>query len=326
MNTLNELAAAINDDANFSTTITNSIALKAPLASPALTGTPTAPTASSGTNTTQLATTAFVTAATSGLATDTNLANKAPINSPTFTGTPAAPTASAGTNTTQIATTAFVTTAVAGASTAGISSSADATAITISSNEKVTIDPAGSSQTTHELSVREASSPRITIDDINGTDTDINAALLFRVGTTNKGVVGYASGSDDLFLENKTAAGRVLLGTNDLNRLVVEGSGTVTIQNGSGLNTNGNLTLAASSSGNEGGQINFNTVTGGVAGGTFSIDAYQDDMRFLNGTTAGNYQWYTNSNAGHAMTLSGSGDLSLNGKLTITDSAATTIT
>jgi len=36
---------------------------KAPLASPALTGTPTAPTAASGTNTTQIATTAFVTAA-----------------------------------------------------------------------------------------------------------------------------------------------------------------------------------------------------------------------------------------------------------------------
>ena len=36
---------------------------KAPLASPALTGTPTAPTAAAGTNTTQLATTAFVTAA-----------------------------------------------------------------------------------------------------------------------------------------------------------------------------------------------------------------------------------------------------------------------
>lgn len=33
---------------------------KAPLASPALTGTPTAPTPASGTNTTQLATTAFV--------------------------------------------------------------------------------------------------------------------------------------------------------------------------------------------------------------------------------------------------------------------------
>jgi hypothetical protein len=71
----------------------------APLASPALTGTPTAPTATAGTNTTQLATTAFVTA---GLALKANLA------SPTFTGTPSAPTAATATNTTQLATTAFV--------------------------------------------------------------------------------------------------------------------------------------------------------------------------------------------------------------------------
>ena len=40
LDTLNELAAALNDDANFSTTVTNSIALKAPLASPTFTGTP----------------------------------------------------------------------------------------------------------------------------------------------------------------------------------------------------------------------------------------------------------------------------------------------
>lgn len=60
LDTLNELAAALGDDPNFATTVTDSIALKAPLASPALTGTPTAPTATSGTNTTQLATTAFV--------------------------------------------------------------------------------------------------------------------------------------------------------------------------------------------------------------------------------------------------------------------------
>ena len=60
LNTLNELADALGDDANFSTTVTNSIATKAPLASPALTGTPTAPTATSGTNTTQIATTAYV--------------------------------------------------------------------------------------------------------------------------------------------------------------------------------------------------------------------------------------------------------------------------
>ena len=38
LNTLNELAAAINDDANFSTTVTNSIATKLPLAGGTLTG------------------------------------------------------------------------------------------------------------------------------------------------------------------------------------------------------------------------------------------------------------------------------------------------
>ena len=98
LDTLNELAAALGDDANFATTITNSIAavqadvdqnevdsdaaesalsgrldtleadpttasavaLKADIASPALTGTPTAPTAAADTNTTQIATTAYV--------------------------------------------------------------------------------------------------------------------------------------------------------------------------------------------------------------------------------------------------------------------------
>ena len=39
LNTLNELAAALGDDANFSTTITNSIATKAPINNPTFTGT-----------------------------------------------------------------------------------------------------------------------------------------------------------------------------------------------------------------------------------------------------------------------------------------------
>jgi hypothetical protein len=100
----------------------------APLASPAFTGVPTAPTAAADTNTTQAATTAFVlgqaSAATpiiDGIAaigtslryaradhvhpTDTS---RAALASPTFTGVPAAPTAAQGTNTTQLATTAHV--------------------------------------------------------------------------------------------------------------------------------------------------------------------------------------------------------------------------
>jgi hypothetical protein len=47
--------------------ISGAISSKADLASPALTGTPTGPTATSGSNTTQLATTAFVTAALSAI-------------------------------------------------------------------------------------------------------------------------------------------------------------------------------------------------------------------------------------------------------------------
>ena len=91
---------AITGTLSAQTDLQTALDAKAPLASPALTGTPTAPTATAGTSTTQLATTAFVTTA-------DNL--KANLASPTFTGTPAAPTATAGTNTTQLATTAFVT-------------------------------------------------------------------------------------------------------------------------------------------------------------------------------------------------------------------------
>ena len=126
-------------DANkpVSTATQTALDLKANLASPALTGTPTAPTAASNTNTTQVATTAYVQGEISELlngagaaydtlkelqdilvadegavATLTTLVGtKAPLASPDLTGTPTAPTAAAATNTTQIATTAFVTAA-----------------------------------------------------------------------------------------------------------------------------------------------------------------------------------------------------------------------
>jgi hypothetical protein len=81
--------------------LNTALGLKANLASPTFTGTPAAPTASAGTNTTQVATTAFVTSA---------LTSKANLASPTFTGTPAAPTPNVASNSTQIATTAYVKT------------------------------------------------------------------------------------------------------------------------------------------------------------------------------------------------------------------------
>ncbi|HGW3103600.1 TPA: phage tail protein, partial [Citrobacter freundii] len=67
LDTLKEIATAINNDPNFSATINNALALKAPLASPAMTGTPTAPTAAQTVNNTQIATTAFVKAAIAAL-------------------------------------------------------------------------------------------------------------------------------------------------------------------------------------------------------------------------------------------------------------------
>lgn len=117
----------------------------APLASPDLTGTPTAPTATLGTNTTQIASTAFVQNAVAGSGSITAVTataplsstggsspnisitqasgsvngflsstdwatfnNKAPTNSPSFTGVPIAPSAASSDTSTQIATTAFV--------------------------------------------------------------------------------------------------------------------------------------------------------------------------------------------------------------------------
>jgi hypothetical protein len=59
LDTLNELALALGDSPSTVTDLTTLVGTKAPLASPALTGVPTAPTAAADTNTTQIATTAF---------------------------------------------------------------------------------------------------------------------------------------------------------------------------------------------------------------------------------------------------------------------------
>lgn len=92
-------------DAEFNN-IATAVNTKADSLSPTFTGTPVAPSAALGTNTTQLATTAFVAAAIA--AEDSVVALKAPLASPALTGTPTAPTAAVDTDTTQLATTAFV--------------------------------------------------------------------------------------------------------------------------------------------------------------------------------------------------------------------------
>ncbi|EAV2732799.1 hypothetical protein FP708_09980 [Salmonella enterica] len=76
----------------------------APKESPALTGTPTAPTAIKTDNSTKLATTGYV---------KNVVADYAPLASPGLTGKPTAPTAAQASNDTQLATTAFVKAALA---------------------------------------------------------------------------------------------------------------------------------------------------------------------------------------------------------------------
>jgi hypothetical protein len=106
--------AASTAVATETTRATAAEASKAPLASPVLTGNPTAPTPTTGDNDTSIATTAFVTTAVTAEATSRTAGDalKANLASPTFTGTPLVPTAASGTNTTQAASTAFVNTAI----------------------------------------------------------------------------------------------------------------------------------------------------------------------------------------------------------------------
>lgn len=97
-------------------TLTADVALKSYINNPAFTGVPTAPTATVGTSTTQIATTEFVQTADTAIRdeqlviTNNLMAIKANIDSPAFIGVPTAPTAPAGTANSMIATTSFVAT------------------------------------------------------------------------------------------------------------------------------------------------------------------------------------------------------------------------
>jgi len=130
LNTLRKLAAAIGNDSSFSATIKGILDLKAPLASPSLTGKPTVPTPAKGDKSKLAANTEYVQGEIAALvdsspgALDTlkelaaalgndpnfattmlnELSSKANLASPKLTGAPEAPTAPVGTNTDQIAT------------------------------------------------------------------------------------------------------------------------------------------------------------------------------------------------------------------------------
>ena len=182
----------------------------APLVSPNFTGTPTAPTASTGTNNTQVASTAFVNSSISSAN-----ASLAPIWSPSFNGTPTAPTAAANTNTTQIATTAFVASAL---TTAGLPSQ--------SGNN-------GKFLTTNGSAASWAASPGVPYSGATG------AVNLGDYNLTVRGIKIGTSGTDNFALQNNMVIGKDALvnTTNGYNNMAI-GNGTL------GLNVGGYNNLA----------------------------------------------------------------------------------
>lgn len=132
--------------------IATAVNTKADINSPALTGNPTAPTPSSGNNTTSIATTAFVTAAVSdgvvaersATATLSNKTLTSPsISNASLTGSPVAPTASTSDSSTAVATTAYVVARVAQDAPTKTGSGASGTwGISVSGNAATATNPA----------------------------------------------------------------------------------------------------------------------------------------------------------------------------------------
>jgi hypothetical protein len=107
LDTLNELAAAIGDDASYASGITTALGLKAPLASPTFTGTVTIPSGAS-------------------------ISGFAPLASPTFTGTVTVPTPTVNG---AAATKAYVDSGVASATTATLNDIGDVTITSASADQ-----------------------------------------------------------------------------------------------------------------------------------------------------------------------------------------------
>lgn len=168
-------------DAEFNN-IATAVATKADLASPALTGTPVAPTAAAGTNTTQIATTAFVQGAVTAAKVDTAL-----------TGTPTAPTAAVNTNTTQVATTAFVVAQIAddaptktGGGASGTWDIEAATVTTITTSQVLTATASASLGAVGSYAMLSCTDNAI----ISAGTTKAGSALRYRGATSSSGTSG----------------------------------------------------------------------------------------------------------------------------------------
>lgn len=232
----------------------------AKLASPTFTGTPAAPTAAANTNTTQLATTAFVlgqanstagtiamngsqAAGTSNLyaradhvhPTDTS---RAPLASPTFTGTPAAPTAAVDTNTTQLATTAFVLAQAASATPAALGSAAVGTSTRFARADHVHAMPTLSQVGTPTADVAWGGFKITSLADPTSAQ---DAATKAYVDSVAQGLDAKAS------VKVATTANITLSGTQTIDGVAVSANDRVLVKNQSTASQNGIYLCAAGS-------------------------------------------------------------------------------
>ena len=300
--------------------------LASPFNSPAFTGTPTAPTAGTGTNTTQVATTAFVNAE---IASDT--ANLAPLNSPALTGVPTAPTATTGTNTTQLATTAYVVARVAqdaptktgtGASgtwdiaiTGNAATATTATNATNASNA-VTQAPGTNNTTiaTTEFVQQEVTAltviPAGLITMWSGSVASIPAGWVLCDGTSSTPDLRdrFVVGAGGTYIPGNTGgAATATLSVANLpshqHGLSVSGTtGNNSVNHNHGVNIN-----TGTQSANHAHTVNINTNTAGAHSHTYTRPDYTDNLGTIEGTSVATDSTVTDtsSHAGHVHNVSG---------------------
>lgn len=254
-----EVAAAVTDE-----TGTGALVFAG---SPALTGTPTAPTAAAGTNTTQVATTAHVFAERSNTATLTgktiNLSNNTLTatsaqlatavtdetgsgslvfaNSPSLTGVPSAPTAAGGTNTTQLATTAFVN--------SGIVTERSAAATLTNKTLTSPVVTGGTITGITDLAIADggtgasnASDARTNLGLVIGTNVQAQDAGLQSIAslTTSANQMLYTTGADVYTTTPITSFGRSLVDDTDASAArTTLGLGSVATQNSASVTITG---------------------------------------------------------------------------------------
>ena len=216
LDTLNELAAAINDDANFASTLTTSVGLKAPIESPTFTGTVTIPAGAS-------------------------ISGFAPLASPALTGTPTAPTAAANTNTTQVATTAFAKAEADAAEAAAIAYADALTTADVAENTNLYYTAARAKAEAATL-LANATKTNITITK-DGSD---NLTITAENGVADSNTDQLTEGTTNLYHTSaraKTAAAELLTGAT-LSNITITGSGSglvITAENGVADSTTTNL-------------------------------------------------------------------------------------